>query len=117
MANSWIWICLCFASAILMAETAHSQTEWCVAKSSADQSSMQAALDIACSAEAGADCSAIQPGQSCFEPNTLAAHASYAFNDYWQNKKSIGGACDFNGAAVLTITDPSYPGCSYPSSI
>lgn len=77
---------------------------WCIASSSASQTALQVALDYACGY--GADCSAIQSSGSCYEPNTLRDHASYAFNDYYQ-KHPGSTSCSFGGAAQITNTDPS----------
>jgi hypothetical protein len=79
---------------------------WCVAKSGMGQSMTQAALDFACGA-GGADCQPLQHGGSCFTPDTLHDHASYAFNSYYQKTKAAGGSCNFGGAAMLTTADPS----------
>ncbi|KAK8491251.1 hypothetical protein V6N13_127968 [Hibiscus sabdariffa] len=78
---------------------------WCVSKPTVPDSLIQAAMDYACGS--GADCKSIQPNQACFQPNTLMAHASYAFNSYWQNTKRRGGTCDFGGTAMLITVDPS----------
>ncbi|KAK6918048.1 X8 domain [Dillenia turbinata] len=78
---------------------------WCVAKPTVPDKIIQEALDYACGS--GADCSPIEPSGSCFVPNTLLAHASYAFNSYWQKKKVVGGTCDFGGIAMLVSRDPS----------
>ncbi|XP_039021138.1 probable glucan endo-1,3-beta-glucosidase A6 isoform X2 [Hibiscus syriacus] len=78
---------------------------WCVAKPTVPDSLIQAAMDYACGS--GADCKSIQPNQACFQPNTMMAHASYAFNSYWQNTKGRGGTCDFGGTAMLVTVDPS----------
>ncbi|MBA0857277.1 hypothetical protein Goshw_009974 [Gossypium schwendimanii] len=78
---------------------------WCVANQGASPTALQVALDYACG-YGGADCSAIQTGGSCYEPNTIQNHASYAFNDYYQ-KHPDPTSCVFGGAAQLSNTDPS----------
>lgn len=79
---------------------------WCVAKPSVPPETLQEALDYACG-EGDADCEAISPTGSCYYPDTVVAHASYAFNSYWQKTKSIGGTCGFGGTAMLINSDPS----------
>ena len=86
---------------------------WCVASPSAGAGALQVALDYACGQ--GADCSAIQPGGACADPDTVRDHASYAFNSYYQ-RNPVQTSCDFAGAAVLTSTDPSTTTCKYPST-
>ncbi|OAY54502.1 extensin [Manihot esculenta] len=91
--------------------TGPSQALWCVAKPSVPDPIIQEAMNYACGS--GADCESIQPSRSCFEPNTLFAHASYAFNSYWQRTKLAGGTCSFGGTAILVTVDPSYDGCHF----
>ncbi|MCI40940.1 glucan endo-13-beta-D-glucosidase-like [Trifolium medium] len=79
--------------------------QWCVANKGASNSDLLVALNYACG-QGGADCSQIQPGAICYEPNTLLDHASYAFNDYYQ-KHPIPSSCVFGGTASLTSNDPS----------
>ncbi|XP_039020655.1 mucin-2-like [Hibiscus syriacus] len=86
---------------------------WCVANQGASPTALQVALDYACGY--GAGCSAIQTGGSCYEPDTVQNHASYAFNDYYQ-KHPDPTNCVFGGAAQLTNTDPSTANCHYAAS-
>ncbi|XP_062179533.1 PLASMODESMATA CALLOSE-BINDING PROTEIN 2-like isoform X2 [Phragmites australis] len=87
---------------------------WCVASPGASTTALQVALDYACG-QGGADCSAIQPGASCSNPDTVRDHASYAFNSYYQ-KNPVQTSCDFGGTAVLTSTDPSTSTCRYSAT-
>ncbi|VAH77761.1 unnamed protein product [Triticum turgidum subsp. durum] len=84
------------------------------AAASASTSALQVALDYACG-YSGVDCSAIQTGGSCFNPDTIHDHASYAFNSYYQ-KNPLPTSCDFGGTATITTTDPSSGSCQYPAS-
>ncbi|XWS13450.1 hypothetical protein CRYUN_Cryun36dG0038200 [Craigia yunnanensis] len=90
---------------------APSMALWCVAKPSVPDPIIQEAMNYACGS--GADCDSIQPSGSCFQPDTLFAHASYAFNSYWQRTKVAGGTCEFGGTAILVTVDPSYDGCHF----
>ncbi|XP_077229206.1 PLASMODESMATA CALLOSE-BINDING PROTEIN 2-like [Tasmannia lanceolata] len=89
-------------------------SNWCVCRSNVTEKALQTALDYAC--WAGADCTPIQANGLCYLPNTLQAHASYAFNSYYQRKAMAPGSCDFSGTASVSMTDPSYGSCVYPSS-
>ncbi|XP_019172835.1 PREDICTED: PLASMODESMATA CALLOSE-BINDING PROTEIN 3-like [Ipomoea nil] len=87
---------------------------WCVARSDASDQTLQRALDYACGS--GADCAPILSDGLCFLPNTILAHASYAFNSFYQRKAMGPGSCNFAGTATVAKTDPSYGSCVYPSS-
>ncbi|KAL1192555.1 PLASMODESMATA CALLOSE-BINDING PROTEIN 5 [Cardamine amara subsp. amara] len=88
--------------------------QWCIAKATASPTSLQVALDYACG-YGGADCGQIQQGASCYEPNTIRDHASFAFNSYYQ-KHPGSDSCNFGGAAQLTTADPSKGSCHFSSS-
>ncbi|PHT52615.1 hypothetical protein CQW23_07077 [Capsicum baccatum] len=95
-------------------ETSKVVNTWCVANEKAPRKKLQAALDYACG-EGGADCHPIQPGATCYNPASLVAHASYAFNSYYQKKARRTGTCDFNGAAYLVTQHPKYGSCKFPT--
>ncbi|KAI3500344.1 hypothetical protein L1887_36164 [Cichorium endivia] len=85
---------------------------WCVAKPSVPSEKLQVAMDYACGA-GGADCGPIRPDGSCYSPDSVVAHASYAFNSYWQKNKKNGGVCSFEGTAMLISSDPSFLHCHF----
>ncbi|MCL7035880.1 hypothetical protein MKW94_027022 [Papaver nudicaule] len=84
---------------------------FCVANVKSGKESLQKALDYACGAEGGADCRSIQPGAACYDPNTLGAHATIAFNSYYQNKGRANSACYFGGAAYVVAVPPKLGKC------
>ncbi|RDX71366.1 Glucan endo-1,3-beta-glucosidase 3, partial [Mucuna pruriens] len=88
---------------------------FCVARSNADTKMLQAALDWACG-PGKVDCSPLLQGQECYEPNDVAAHATYAINAYYQQMAKSAGTCDFKGVASVTTTDPSHGSCIFPGS-
>ncbi|XP_020213846.1 glucan endo-1,3-beta-glucosidase 12 [Cajanus cajan] len=87
---------------------------WCVAKTGVPEASLQSALDYACGMPS-VDCSQIQQGASCYNPNSLQNHASFAFNSYYQ-KNPAPTSCDFGGTANIVNTNPSSGSCVFPSS-
>ncbi|KAL8255540.1 hypothetical protein R6Q59_030607 [Mikania micrantha] len=92
--------------------TVNASGGFCVARKGADSSSLQDGLNWACG-PGQANCSAIQTGQPCYIPDTVENHASYAYNDYYQKMRGVGGTCDFGGTAITTMIDPSYGSCIY----
>ncbi|CAH1425792.1 unnamed protein product [Lactuca virosa] len=86
---------------------------WCVARD-VGKDKLQSGLDFACG-EGGADCRSIQPGSTCYDPNTLQAHASFAFNSYYQKMRRASGACYFGGAAYVVTQPPKFGKCEFPT--
>ena len=79
---------------------------FCVANSSAGAGELKAGIDWACGV-GQANCSAIQPGQPCYDVEDIAAVASFAYNDYYHRMQATGGTFSFGGTAFLTTADPS----------
>lgn len=81
-------------------------TTWCIASTKASEADLQNALDWACG-PGNVDCSAIQPSQPCYEPDTLLSHASFAINSYYQQNGATDIACSFGGNGVKVDKNPS----------
>ncbi|CAH2077841.1 unnamed protein product, partial [Thlaspi arvense] len=92
----------------------HERKTWCVSKGKVSKERLQAALDYACG-EGGADCRSIQPGATCYHPESLEAHASFAFNSYYQKNARRAGTCYFGGAAHVVTQPPRYGKCEFPT--
>ncbi|KAL0917360.1 hypothetical protein M5K25_012414 [Dendrobium thyrsiflorum] len=101
-------------SGVVLANDTTNET-YCIAKDGADEKMLQAALDWACG-QGKVDCSVLQQGQSCYDPDTVNWHASYAFNAYYHKMGMTVGSCYFNGVADITTTDPSHDTCKFPGS-
>lgn len=82
---------------------------WCVAKPGIPDPALQEIIDFACGVLK--DCSKIQEHGSCFLPNTLISHASFAMNLYYKADGQYN--CDFNGAGQVVVTNPSLGDCVY----
>ncbi|XP_040995512.1 glucan endo-1,3-beta-glucosidase 4-like [Juglans microcarpa x Juglans regia] len=95
--------------------TQNSSVVFCVAKPGADSDKLQSGLNWACG-PGQANCTAIQPGKPCYYPDNLENHASYAYNDYYQKMRSVGGTCDFSGTAITSTNDPSNGSCQFAGS-
>lgn len=96
--------------------TSSANRVWCIAKPGVSNSSLSEGINWACG-QGKANCTLIQQGQACYQPNTFQNHASYAYNNYFTDNGGNSASCNFNGTAVTTNTDPSYGSCAFPSSI
>ncbi|CAN0871561.1 Glucan endo-1,3-beta-glucosidase 3 [Linum grandiflorum] len=99
----------------VLANDSTNQT-FCVAKERADRKQLQEALDWACG-PGKVDCSPMLKGEACYEPDNVIAHATFAFNAYYQRMAKSPGSCDFKGVAAITTTDPSHGPCIVPGSV
>ncbi|XP_059308301.1 PLASMODESMATA CALLOSE-BINDING PROTEIN 3 [Lycium ferocissimum] len=106
----WVFLVINF---LFFTQIIRVKATWCVARSDASEQSLQSALDYAC--YSGADCAPISANGLCYLPNTIQAHASYAFNGFYQRMNRAPGSCDFAGTATIAKTDPSYGSCDYPA--
>lgn len=101
-------------SGLVLANDTTNQT-FCIARDGSDDKMLQAALDWACG-PGKVDCSGLVQGQPCYDPDTVSAHASYAFDAYYRQMGMGSGTCYFNGVAAITTTDPSHDTCIFPGS-
>lgn len=110
-----VYILRLTGSGTVLANDTTNQT-YCVAREKADKKMLQAALDWACG-PGKVDCSPLLQGQPCYEPDTVAGHASYAFDAYYHRMAMGDGTCNFNGVATITTTDPSHGSCIFAGSL
>ncbi|KAM7279038.1 hypothetical protein ACFE04_006172 [Oxalis oulophora] len=75
-----------------------------------------AALDWACGA-GKVNCSILLQGEPYYEPDNVNAHATYAFDAYYQKMGRNPEACDFNDVAAITTTNPSHGSCVFSGSL
>ncbi|CAL5332273.1 unnamed protein product [Camellia sinensis] len=78
---------------------------WCVPKAGVSDAQLQTNLDYSCGQ--GIDCSPIQPGGACFDPNTVASHATFAMNLLYQTAGRNPWNCDFSQTATLSSNNPN----------
>ncbi|KAL9425052.1 hypothetical protein AB3S75_032061 [Citrus x aurantiifolia] len=102
-------------SGSVLANDTTNQT-YCTARDGADPKMLQAALDWACG-PGKVDCSGLLQGQPCYEPDNVIAHATYAFDTYYHQMRKDPAACNFNGVAAITTSDPSHGSCIFPGSL
>ncbi|CAN0901209.1 Glucan endo-1,3-beta-D-glucosidase [Linum grandiflorum] len=84
---------------------------WCVPRPGVSDAQLQANLDYVCG-QPDIDCSPIQPGGPCYVPNTVASHAAFAMNLFFQTR-GIKQECNFSDTAILTNINPSFGNCEY----
>lgn len=77
---------------------------WCLVKDGADVYDVQSALNWTC---ARINCGPTNVGGSCYIPNTIWAHASWAFNAYYNSMNGAQDSCNFSGTAYVSSSDPS----------
>ncbi|GAB2299863.1 hypothetical protein Dimus_033914 [Dionaea muscipula] len=85
--------------------------QWCVPIPAATDAQLQANIDYVCSQ--GIDCTPIQAGGACFQPDNRRSHSQYVMNAYYQTKGHQPFNCDFSGTGIITDVDPSYGTCRY----
>ncbi|KAK8664601.1 hypothetical protein V6N13_084382 [Hibiscus sabdariffa] len=88
---------------------------WCVTKPSTDDAALASNIKTACDGLGilGLNCSLIQPGGTCYQPNTLINHASVVMNYYYQVYGPQEHTCYFSNSGLITVSDPSYGSCGY----
>lgn len=85
--------------------------QWCVFKPSVDldDSRVAPAVSFAC---ADADCTSLGYNTSCGNLDARG-NISYAFNSYYQMNDQDDRACNFQGIATTTSSDPSTSTCRF----
>lgn len=87
--------------------------KFCMPKVEASDAQLQSNINYVCSQKI--DCTPIQAGGPCFNPNTIRSHAAFAMNSYYQKEGRNNFNCDFAGTGVVASADPSYGTCKFES--
>jgi hypothetical protein len=89
---------------------------WCVVNTNAQDTTDKKLADNINYACTFADCTALGYGSTCggMDGN---GNASYAFNALFQVQNQKDEACDFQGLAIPTQTDPSTQACNFTIQI
>ncbi|WOK94851.1 glucan endo-1,3-beta-glucosidase [Canna indica] len=87
--------------------------KWCVPKPNTEMLLLQENIEYVCGQSI--NCEPIQPGGMCYFPDTVAAHASFLMNEYYQAFGRNDFDCDFGQTGMITTIDPSYGTCIYSS--
>ncbi|CAI9276560.1 unnamed protein product [Lactuca saligna] len=97
---------LCFFSFLIVCSIYVEGKEWCVAQTHVSEERLIQFMNDKC---LYIDCRPITWGGSCYEPNTVQNHASYAIDLNFR----VNGECD-PSFATIAVTDPSFRSCVYP---
>lgn len=89
-----------------------SDKRWCVPRTGSGDAALQANINWVCG-NVGVDCTPIQAGGACFDPNTIRSHAAYVMNAYYQANGHQDFNCDFSSTGVVVEADPSYGECKF----
>ncbi|ONI11047.1 hypothetical protein PRUPE_4G084600, partial [Prunus persica] len=80
---------------------------WCVPKPGTPDSALQSIINF--TRGILKECSEIQEHGSCYFPNTLINHASFAMNLSYKTDGCYN--CDFNCVGLIVVANPSKPFC------
>lgn len=81
------------------------QTTWCIAKPSTGDERLNANIQFCCQ-QPDIDCSIIQPGGRCYNPNNYYSHASVVMHLYYKANYKLPHTCDFMQSGLIISQDP-----------
>lgn len=96
-----------------LSPTRNTAKRWCVPKPNTQMLPLQDNIEYVCGQ--GINCAPIQPGGACYYPDTVAAHAAFLMNEYYQAFGRNDFDCDFGHTGMITAVDPSSGSCVYSS--
>lgn len=86
-------------------QRSNGEVTWCIAKPSTEDERLNLNIDYSCR-QSGVDCKPIQPGGSCFSPNSAISHASFAMNLFYKSAGKNYWNCHFNGTGLIVTQNP-----------